>query len=123
MAYIFNSSIEFRTPLARGSKRINKRGARTKAWEKAWSFLKPRLESAGRTRCEFGFIAHHCGGILTPAHSKKRREMQGADIYHVSLACLNVHRILDEQMTHGEMESAVMRGIENHGGLILPDRY
>lgn len=129
MGYVTNNSIERRTPLARGSKPLrstkplNKRGPRTKAWDKAWRFLKPRFDTAGRTRCEFGFIAHDCGGILTPAHSKKRREMQGPDIYHVALACLNVHRILDEQMAHEAMESAVMRAIENHGGLILPERY
>jgi hypothetical protein len=84
--------------------------------------LKPELEKRGRVKCEFKFIPHECGGFLTPAHSKKRRLMKGNDIYAVGLACINVHRILDEQMTHEEMEAAVMRAIENHGGLILPEQ-
>lgn len=135
MAHVFNSTIERRTPLKRGSKSlkrtamkrsqkpINKVGPKTDDWRKAWRFLKPRLEAVNRTRCEFAFIPHECGKFLTPAHSKKRRMMKGPDIYHVALACINVHRILDEQMSHEEMESAVMRAIENHGGLILPERY
>lgn len=107
----------------RQTKPINKVGPRTNEWRKAWRFLKPRLEAAGRTRCEFGFIPHECGGFLTPAHSKKRRLMRGPDIFAVSMACVNVHRILDERMTHEQMEIAVMRAIEEHGGLILPERY
>jgi hypothetical protein len=102
---------------------MNKVGRRTADWRRAWRWLKPRLEAAGRTRCEFDFIPHECSQIIDPAHSKKRRLMNGADIYSVSLACRNVHQILDERMSHEEMEAAVMRAIENHGGLILPDRY
>ena len=90
-------------------------------WRRAWRFLKPRLEAAGRVHCEFDFIPHECSQNVTPAHSKKRRMMSGTDIYHIGIACLNVHRILDERMSHEDMESAVMRAIENNGGLILPD--
>ena len=100
-----------------------KAGRRTNDWRRVWRWLKPRLEAAGRTRCEFDFIEHECIGILDPCHSKKRRLMRGPDIYAVALGCRNVHRRLDEQMSHEEMEAAVMRAIENHGGLILPERY
>lgn len=123
MGHIYNNSIERRTPMPRATKPMSKRGPRAKAWDKVWRFLKPRLDLAGRTRCEFGFIAHDCGGILTPAHSKKRGKIKGAELFHVALCCLNFHRVLDEQMTHEEMESTVMRAVEEAGGLILPERY
>lgn len=112
-----------RSAMKRAARPMNKIGPRTEDWRRAWRWLKPRLEAADRVRCEFGFIPHECGGFLTPAHSKKRRLMKGPEIYHVAIACVNVHRLLDEQMAHEEMESAVMRAIEEHGGLILPDRY
>ena len=135
MGCIFNSTLERKTPLRsktamkRGGKLrpirkpIKKVGPRALRWMRAWRWLKPRLEAAGRTRCEFGFIPHDCDGFLTPAHSKKRRLIQGPEIYHVALSCLNFHRVLDEQMSHEQMESTVMRAIELHGGLILPERY
>lgn len=47
--------------------------------------------------------------------------MQGNDIYTVSMGCQNAHRILDEVFSHAEMESAVLRAIENNGGLVLPE--
>lgn len=102
---------------------MNKAGRRTNDWRRAWRWLKPRLEAAGRVRCEFNFIPHQCEGFLTPAHSKKRRLMQGPDIYHVAICCSSFHRVLDERMSHSEMEETVMRAIENAGGLILPERY
>ncbi len=111
-----------RSPMKRSRRPMNKVGQRTSDWRKVWRFLKPELEKRGRTRCELGFIPHECGGFLTPAHSKKRRMMKGNDIFAVALACVNVHRILDERMTHKEMEVAVMRAIEEHGGLILPEQ-
>lgn len=104
-------------------KPINKIGRRTANWRAAWRWLKPRLEAANRVRCEFSFIEHECGGFLTPAHSKKRRLMNEAEIYHVALSCSQFHRRLDEQMSHEEMERTVMEAIERAGGLILPDRY
>jgi hypothetical protein len=97
-------------------------GPRMKEWSRVWAWLKPRLEAAERTRCEFPFIDHECCDILDPAHSRKRRLMQGDDIYIVSIACRNAHRILDEVMTHAQMETAVWRAINEHGGVILPTR-
>ena len=105
----------------RRASRLNVVGRRTADWRKVWRFLKPRLEASGRIYCEFEFIAHECCGILDPAHSKKRRFMQGDDIYTVAISCRNAHRILDEEFSHEEMEKAVLRAINNHGGLILPE--
>jgi hypothetical protein len=103
-------------------RRMNRTGRRTNDWRRAWRWLKPRLEARGRTQCEFDFIPHECGGGLDPAHSKKRRLMSGTDIYAVAISCRNFHRVLDEKMTHQEMERTVLRAIERHGGLILPER-
>lgn len=99
---------------------MKKNGRRTTDWRKVWRFLKPRLEAAGRTGCEFDFIPHDCCGILDPVHSKKRRMMEGNDIYVVSIGCRNVHQILDERMPHEEMERNVIEAINRNGGLILP---
>jgi len=111
-----------RAAMKRSARPMNKTGRRTNDWRKAWRFLRPRLEAAGRIRCEFSFIPHKCSRILDPAHSKKRGKMQGNDIYTVAIACRTVHTILDYQMSHEEMEQAVLRAIENHGGMIAP-RY
>lgn len=108
-----------RTRMKPSSKRLEP-GKKTKAWASAWRWLKSELEKRGRTKCEFYFIQHECCDILTPAHSKKRRLIQGDEIYHVAIACSVVHQILDEKMTHAEMEAAVMRAIEENGGVILP---
>lgn len=97
-------------------------GRRTEDWRKVWRFLKPRLETAGRTSCEFDFIPHECFGRLDPCHSKKRRMMEGIDIYTLALGCAQVHRILDEVMNHDQMEEAVLMAIGANGGLILPER-
>jgi hypothetical protein len=94
-----------------------------KEWKRAWAWLRPRLEAAGRTYCEFDFIIHECDGPLDPAHSKKRREMEGDDIYAVAIACRKVHRILDEKYDHEQMEVAVMYAINRHGGMIVPESY
>ena len=99
---------------------LKRNGRRTNDWRKVWRFLKAEFEKRNITYCEFGFIEHECGGFLTPAHSKKRRMMQGTDIYAVALSCVNFHRQLDEGMSHEQMEQIVMQAISNRGGLILP---
>lgn len=98
-----------------------KAGRRMKAWQKAWRFLKPEFEKRGRTSCEFGFIDHECSHILTPAHSRKRRMMQGNDVFAVALACTRIHDFLDLKCTHAEMQAFVEEAINLAGGLILPD--
>lgn len=117
---------------SRSRQPMNKVGRRTNHWIEVWRFLKPRLKAAGRTGCEFAFLAHECDGPLDPCHSKKRGQMRELDIYAVALGCRRVHEYLDglyaypplgRRMTHEEMESAVMRAIDDAGGLILPERY
>lgn len=127
--YRHNSSFKVKPDAKRlrGRKRLDvgtvpmKRiGRRTKSWLAVWAWLKPRLEKAGRTSCEFDFLPHDCWGRLDPAHSKKRRDMKDLDIYAVGIACAQAHRILDEVMTHAQMEKAVWRAIRANGGVITP---
>lgn len=118
-----NNHSSFRVSKDTGSRKPLRVGRRTLEWRRVWRWLKPRLEAAGRVRCEFDFIPHECSLILDPCHSKKRREMNAPiDIYTVAIGCRTVHQILDERMTHKEMEIAVCRAILNHGGYILPER-
>ena len=113
--YAFNSTM--RKP----RKPMNKVGPRTRQWMDVWRWLKPRMERAGRKKCEFGFLLHDCDGSRTPAHSKKRRNMRGNDVYMVAWACITAHRILDEEYTHDQMEKAVLKAIKLAGGAILPE--
>lgn len=101
---------------------MNRVGPRTRTWNAAWRFLKPRLEATGRTGCEFSFIPHVCSGPLDPAHSRKRNKIQGDQIYEVAIACRHIHEHMDLRMSHEEMEAAVLQAIENGGGMILPER-
>ena len=101
-----------------------------KTWKQVWSWLKPRLDKAGRTDCEFvGIIDHECKGPLDPVHSKKRRKFQGNDIYAVALGCRTTHNYvegikvyppLNRRINQAEMERYVLEAIAKHGGLILP---
>ncbi|HEX7330339.1 MAG TPA: hypothetical protein VF290_02500 [Pyrinomonadaceae bacterium] len=109
-----------RKPLQRSTKPINKLGRRGKNWRKAWRFLKPELEKRGRTQCEFKFIPHECFGPLDPCHSKKRRKMEGNDIYTVAIGCRWIHNFLDYSCTHEQMELFVLHAIDLAGGMILP---
>jgi hypothetical protein len=112
-------AVNRRTPIKRTTKRLGP-GKKTKAWASVWRWLKAEFAKRGRTKCEFRFIPHTCSQILTPAHSKKRRMIQGDEIYHVAIACPVAHTILDEKMSHEDMEAAVTRAINENGGVILP---
>lgn len=51
---------------------------------------------------------------LTPAHSRKRSKIETKEQYfEVVCACGNCHRLLDEKMSHEEMEQAVKSVIRN----------
>lgn len=110
----------------KGRKRLDVPGPRLRAgrrmneWSKVWRFLKPRLEAAGRTVCEFDFVAHDCWGAIFPCHSKKRRNMEGNDIYLIALGCQQIARYLDEDLDHATMQKTVLKAIQRKGGAILP---
>jgi hypothetical protein len=100
---------------------MKKAARRTTDRRRAWRFLKAEFEKRGRTGCEFGFISHECWGPLDPAHSKKRRNMKGNDIYACAIACRYIHNFLDLQCTHEQMELFVLHAIDLAGGLIIPE--
>jgi hypothetical protein len=88
----------------------------------SWAWLKPRLEAAGRTGCEFkGIVPHDCWGEIWPCHSRKRRVWEGDDIFAIALGCQQIAGYLDEKLSHAEMERAVLAAISRAGGLILPE--
>jgi hypothetical protein len=88
----------------------NWRGPKTRAWEQAWKQLKRELEAAGITSCEFLFRGCTRTMFLTPAHSRKRREIENEEqLREVAVACVNCHRKLDEEMSHEEMWRHVTR--------------
>jgi hypothetical protein len=114
-------------PTEKPSKQKQKKEKPT--WRQVWAWLKPRLEKAGRTKCEFDFLEHTCKGPLDPCHSKKRRKCEGNDIYTVAIGCRNAHDLIEgvkvypslgRRMNQSEMERYVLLAIKNHGGLILP---
>lgn len=101
-----------------------------KNWKQVWAWLKPRLDKAGRNKCEFvGIVEHVCKGPLDPVHSKKRRKCSELDLYSVAIGCRAVHDLvegikvykpLNRRVRQREMESFVMQAIQRAGGLILP---
>ena len=48
--------------------------------------------------------------------------MRGNDIYMVALGCRHMHDRLDLQMSHEEMEAAVLKAIHLAGGPILSEK-
>jgi len=101
---------------------VNQVGRRTKTWREVWSWLKPRLERAGRAGCEFRSVLPHgeCWGPIDPCHSKKRAKMQGNDVYMIALGCRKIHDQLDLKLSHEQMEKVVLTAIRKAGGPILP---
>lgn len=66
--------------------------------------------------CEFGFdgCMRTFGNAL--AHSRKRRFIDSKEAYwEVGLACQKCHEVLDQKMTHEEMEQAVKDVIDRRG--------
>lgn len=98
--------------ISRGLRTVGKKG---REWINARAWLKKRFNWAGITSCEFRF-EHRCWGSdgLSMAHSRKRRDPL-FEMYEVALACPVAHQMLDEQMSHAEMYSAVMAVIEKRG--------
>lgn len=90
-----------RTGIKRGTKLINKRGPKTKAWESARAKLKQMFAAAGITTCEL----HRIGSVLPHlctyddqlgfAHNAKRRKLSQDDLYHVILICNNAHNVIE----------------------------
>lgn len=100
-------------------KPINKIGPKGQQWINVRKDIKKRFEWAGITVCEFRFEGCWFNDGLALAHCKKRRKIEGLEIWHCALACNHCHQTLDERMTHEEMHAAV-HVVINKRGLIAP---
>lgn len=89
-------------------RRVGRKGAE---WQAAWRELKPKLERAGVTRCEFRYEGCWNRNGLTPAHSLKRRNITTPEqLREVAIACFICHAKL-ELLHEPEMTKAVQQAI------------
>jgi hypothetical protein len=100
-------------------KMINQRGKRTEAWEKARAVLKGRFEAAGIITCELRFQGCWYDNGLGFAHTKKRRHLEGGDLYRVVLACNHCHDLV-ELLPEREMTAILERRIMRREKPIAP---
>jgi hypothetical protein len=91
---------------------IRRRGKRTIAWENARRYLKSRFLEWGITRCEWPW-PHACwhDNGLSFAHSKKRLNMKGDEIYEVALLCPVAHNLV-ESLPEREMTKMIRKIIK-----------
>lgn len=71
-------------------------GNKTREWQHARRILKIAFEAAGITRCEL-MLDENCWhtSCLSWAHSKKRGDIVGNEIYEVVLACAYCHTMIE----------------------------
>jgi hypothetical protein len=94
-------------PLVRSTP-LRRTGKKGRANARANRLLKRECERLQIDRCEFGFKDCRVDNGLTHAHVAKRRKLQPGELEtKAALACLVCHRVLDEEMTHAEMRTAV----------------
>jgi hypothetical protein len=89
----------------KGMKKIGKKG---KQWLKIRSEELPKFEQVGITRCE------NCGSdyILDPAHRKKRRYCDEAELRIFSILCRKCHTEIEDS-GHENMFNKITAIIEN----------
>ena len=92
--------------LMRGGPIKHKAGGKVDVWRRVWATIKPAFEAAGITRCEVRKQGCTGASFLTPAHSKKRRNIIGLEIAEVCLACVPCHAKL-ELMKEADMTAAI----------------
>lgn len=104
-------------PIARRTrlKSVGKVGQR---WIDVRKDMKQRYEWAGITTCEARLKGCWFHDALSFAHCKKRRLMQGDDIWHTALLCTPCHNFY-EGLPHEEMHDQI-HAIIGRRGLIAP---
>lgn len=102
--FIFNSSLTRDAPMTRRKRKmgrnaqVNKRGPRTREWEKIRRGLKREFDAAGRTWCEMGLLGCMGDDGLGFAHRYKRRHIHTVEeLRTVALLCNNCHDICELQ--------------------------
>lgn len=98
---------------------IKRRGKKTAEWDRVRAEIKKKFEAHGVTTCELRGSQCWNRGWLSFAHSKKRRLMQGTDIWEVALLCTVCHQNI-EAKSHEEMARIVREIIANRGWNCLP---
>lgn len=89
------------------------RGQQHRDWHRE---LMAEWVGKGISSCEFHY--HGCMRTfgLALAHSRKRRFITSKEQYwEVGLACVKCHEVLDNWMSHEEMEAEVKRIIQRRG--------
>lgn len=82
-------------------------GKRTAAWDSLRAKMKPEFERAGITRCECRYEGCTGAAMLSFAHSKKRRNIVGAELEECALACTTCHDVLENEYGEAEMTRLV----------------
>src|SRR5688500_12937633 len=92
MGFVFNNSLERRTPLAKRKKISLWVGKKTRQWMTVRARLKRRFDAAGITSCELGYPGCWNDEALGFAHGRKRRHLKDNEIETlVVLACNPCH--------------------------------
>jgi hypothetical protein len=75
---------------------LNTVGNKTREWQQAKRVLKPAFEDAGITECELRLDAN-CwrNNGLSWAHSKKRGDIRGGELYEVVVGCAYCHTMIE----------------------------
>lgn len=97
-----------RLPVPKRRRGLNPRGKKTVEWESIRAELKIAFARLGITRCELRYPGCWTDDSLGFAHSKKRRNCSGRDLWTVILSCNGCHDKI-EVLPEKEMERIVLR--------------
>lgn len=94
---------------------LNKRGPKTREWDRVRASLKIEFMQRGDTACELRLPGCWRDNGLTFCHRVKRRFITTEnELRVVCLGCMNCHRII-EDMDHAAMRNAVESAIALSG--------
>lgn len=92
-----------------------KAGKRVRAWANTRARLKKQFQAQGITTCELGYIGCARDNLLSFAHGRKRRKLEGDELETLTiLACIPCHDQI-ERMTHEGMLVIVQSVISERG--------
>ncbi len=87
---------------------MNRRGKKVQAWDRARLTLKRKFAAAGIITCELRYAGCWFDNALSMAHSKKRRHIEGDEIYEVALLCVPCHQVA-ERLPESEMTDLIRK--------------
>ncbi len=83
-------------------RRMNQKGRKTNEWDNARAWLKIQFNRVGIRTCELRYAGCAFDNYLGFAHSKKRRNITGDEMYEVALLCNFCHEVA-ERLPEAEM--------------------